>query len=134
MDWSTCTPSSVIGPPLPAGRDWSVRDHSEKPAGWHFHIRRGRSHACVTYAVGDSLFEAEVDALEEWVVRWQIALGREDVSIPEIFGCDPPSYCSVPGCDGSCGLLVSVVRLENCRLTEDSPRFPRVVLFDLVVD
>jgi hypothetical protein len=133
LDFSSATPEMIIGPEI-LERDWSVRTDTEKRCSWHFHIRRDDSHACVTYAVGDSLFEAEIDALEAWVLHWQVALDREDAHLTEIFGCDPLQFCAAPGCDDRCGLLVSIVRMENCRLTEDSPRRPRVVLFDLAVD
>jgi hypothetical protein len=129
LDFSTVTPEMIIGRGV-RDRDWRERADDEKPSGWHFHIARRDVHACVTYVRGDSQAEAERNALDEFIPRWQIAADREDADLVEIFGCDPLSYCAVPACHG-CGNLVSVVRMQNCRVTEDSPRAPRIVLFDL---
>lgn len=130
MDFSTVTPEMIIGQGV-RDRDWRERQDDEKPGGWHFHITRRDVHACVTYVSGDWQTEAERNALEEFIPQWQIATDREDADLVEILGNERLTYCATPGCRG-CELLVHVIRMQNCRVTEDSPRGPRIVLFDLV--
>jgi hypothetical protein len=43
---------------------------------------------------------AEHFALAEFVLRFQIATGREDDSLVKIFGNDRLTYCATSGCDG----------------------------------
>ena len=90
-------------------------------------------HGCVTGIPGDTEAEAANSALEEFILRWQIALGRKDWSVAEIFGNQRRTYCATPGC-GGCDLEVHVLRMQDQRLTGTGPVAARVMLFDLVVD
>ena len=130
MDFDSITPEDIIGSGV-RDRDWSVRTDAEKPCGWHFHVAAYGSHYCVTGVPGDTLPEAEGNALDEWVPCFQIATGREDDHLEQIFGNDRCTYCAVPGCGGRCGLPVSVIRLQDKRLTEAGPVAPQVIMFDL---
>ena len=64
----------------------------------------------------------------QFLPRFQVRAGREDDSVEEIFGNDRRTYCANRECDGSCGVEVHVIRMQ------DGPRAvtPRVLVFDLI--
>jgi hypothetical protein len=54
--------------------------------------------------------EAEGNALDEFLPRFQIRAGRKDDNLAEIFGNDRFTFCATRDCDESYGLDVHVVR------------------------
>jgi hypothetical protein len=94
----------------------------------HFHIRAHGVYACVTGIDDETDAEAEGNALGEFLPKLQIREEYEDWSLAEIFGNERLTYCAMRDCDGSCGMAVHVVRMEDGRRAVP----PHVLILDLI--
>src|ERR1700733_11979378 len=94
----------------------------------HFHIRAHRVPACVTGIDGGNRRRSRGEHAVRVPSLLQIREEYEDWSLAEIFGNERLTYCAMRDCEGSCGMAVHVVRMEDGRRAVP----PRVLILDLI--